>query len=518
MRIVVLGGGSAGWMSAAYLKKTLPTSEVTLVESPSIETVGVGESTLVQLKIFCKYLEIDEKQFMKETDASYKLSIKFTDFYDVDSGSFYYPFGIPDLSGTNMGLQDWLIKKFVSPETPLTDFAECYFPSAIMSRLNKFPSDSSISGFNHTTSIAYHFDAAKFGMWLRDKYCLPIGVSRVIGTVVEVKTDENGVSGLVIDNGSTITADLYVDCTGWKSMLLGDSLQEPFTSYSDMLPNNRAWAVQIPYVDKEREIEPFTNCTAIGHGWCWNIPLWSRLGTGYVYSDRFISPEEAKEEYRQYLMSDKMVVPRTKEQVDALSFKDIQMRIGIHERTWVKNVVAIGLSAGFIEPLESNGLYTVHEFLFQLGKVLKRHTPTQWDIDLYNLATYKLFNEFAEFVALHYALSARRDTEYWQKISKTSFMSLSKTTPSMFAATIDARTRTFMSPERGGATWIMSGMNHLTLESTEAEKGQIEMNNTWSNVFAKELMFLDSRRRYWENAISQMPSLFEHLSEMNCEE
>ena len=517
MRIVVLGGGSAGWMSAAYLKKTFPDFKITLVESPIVETVGVGESTLVQLKIFCKYLEIDEEQFMKETDASYKLSIKFTDFYDINSGSFYYPFGSPDLTGTNMGLQDWLIKKFVHPETPITDFAECYFPSAIMSRLKKFPCNSTVSGFNHTTSIAYHFDATKFGAWLRDKYCLPRGVNRIVGTVNKVLTNADGVSGLVMDDGSITTADLYVDCTGWKSLLLGDALHEPFISYTDMLPNNRAWAVQVPYIDKEKELEPFTNCTATGHGWCWNIPLWSRLGTGYVYSDQFISPEEAKKEYKQYLMSDKMTIPRSQEQVDVLNFKDIQMRVGIHERTWVKNVVAIGLAAGFIEPLESNGLYTVHEFLFQLGKVLKRHIPTQWDIDLYNLANYKMFNEFAEFVALHYALSTRRDTDYWQKISKTSFMSLSKTTPSMFAAAIDARTRTFMSPERGGATWIMSGMNHLTLESIEIEKSQIEMNNTWSNVFAKELTFLDSRRNYWENVISQMPSLFDHLLKVNNE-
>jgi tryptophan halogenase len=133
-----------------------------------------------------------------------------------------------------------------------------------------------------------------------------------------------------------------------------------------------------------------------------------------VYSDKYVTPEEAKEEFKQHLMSNKVICPKTREEVDALEYKDVPMRVGIHKRTWVKNVVAIGLSAGFIEPLESNGLFSVHEFLFKLVKSLQRPAVTQWDIDVYNASCLNIFRNFAEFVALHYALSHRNDTEYWK--------------------------------------------------------------------------------------------------------
>ena len=147
--------------------------------------------------------------------------------------------------------------------------------------------------------------------------------------------------------------------------MIEEALKEEFIPYGDMLPNNRAWATRMPYKDKEREMEPFTNSTALGHGWSWNIPSWERLGTGYVYSDKYISKEDALEEFKLYLMSDKMICPRTRKEVDDMEYRDIPMRVGIHKHTFVKNCVAIGLSAGFIEPLESNGLFSVHEFLFK---------------------------------------------------------------------------------------------------------------------------------------------------------
>jgi tryptophan halogenase len=169
-----------------------------------------------------------------------------------------------------------------------------------------------------------------------------------------------------------------------------------------MLPNNSAWATRIPYKNKEKELVGYTNCTAIENGWVWNIPLWSRIGTGYVYSDKFVSDEDALKEFQKYL--------GTKE----LEFKNIKMRVGLHNRLWVKNVVAIGLSAGFIEPLESNGLFTVHEFLMILLRNIQRDKFSQFDRDSYNYQAKHLFRNFAEFVALHYALSHRNDTEYWK--------------------------------------------------------------------------------------------------------
>ena len=387
MNIIVVGGGSAGWMSAAMLIKDHPTYNITVVESSNIPIVGVGESTINGLRQFCNYLEIDEKSFLKYTDGSYKLSIKFTDFYEKNSGSFLYPFGIPENRGTLYGLNDWLIKKYAYPETPVTDFAECYSPQAIMCKDNKFFKNTNyeiMDSYDSDLGLAYHFDATKFGAWLRDEYCVPRGVKVINSDVTDTQKDNENNISIILDNGNTYHADLFVDCTGFRSILLDKGLQEPFISYTDMLPNNKAWATRLPYKEKEKELEPFTNCTAIDNGWVWNIPLWSRLGTGHVYSDKYVSDEDALAQFKNYLKSNKMIIPRSDEEIEKLEFRNITMRVGIHERTWVGNVVAIGLAAGFIEPLESNGLYTVHQFLFELTRALKRGKPSHWDKEGYN--------------------------------------------------------------------------------------------------------------------------------------
>lgn len=424
--IVVVGGGSAGWMTAATLIKAFPNKKITVIESPDIPSVGVGESTLGNIRLWSRFIGIDDQQeiFFKETNASLKLSIKFTDFYKKDFGSFHYPFGAPVTEdiGRNPYF-DWEVKKYFYPDTPTEDFVRCMFSGAALFENNKFSTndDGALNNFDPDVDVAYHFDAAKFGAWLKDQYCIPRGVNYISANVIDVPTDDNGIVNLVLDNTDKISADLYIDCTGFKSLLLGKALNEPFISYSDMLPNNSAWATQIQYKDKEKELEGFTNCTAIENGWCWNIPLWSRLGTGYVFSDKHVSNDDAKEEFKKYLMSDKMVVPRTKEEVESLEYKLIKMRVGIHQRTWVKNVVAIGLSAGFIEPLESNGLFTVHEFLFKLLDILYLEDINQFNKDMYNETTYNQFNDFSKFVALHYSLSKRDDTEYWRDIQKKEF-------------------------------------------------------------------------------------------------
>jgi tryptophan halogenase len=422
-KIVIVGAGSSGFITASFLKQTFPDMDISVIESPDHPTVGVGESTLADFTNFRDYLELDEKEFMKATNASYKLGIKFTDFYDVNSGSFHYPFRLPDLEGTMNGLADWYEIKAFYPETDVKDFARCYFPQMALIERNKFALNDSgeFGAYAPHSDVAYHFDSTKFGLFLRDQFCRPKGVKIISAYVEEVVTNNFGIEKLILNTKEEVYADLFIDCTGFKSLLLGESLKEPFIPYGDMLPNNRAWATQIPYHDKDNELEGVTNGTAIQNGWVWNIPLWSRLGTGYVYSDKYVSKEDALEEFKQYLMSDKMVVPRTREEVDSYSYKDISMRVGVHERLWVKNVVAVGLSAGFIEPLESNGLFSVFWFVRRLAKSLLRGVVSQYDRDAFNYSCHEVFQTFAEFVAAHYALSIRRDTKYWQDISQRTF-------------------------------------------------------------------------------------------------
>lgn len=522
--IVIVGGGSAGWMTAATLIKAFPDKNITLVESENFPTVGVGESTIGGIRTWTRYIGLDESTFFSSTDASLKLSIKFTDFYKKNGGSFHYPFGKALADGDRNPFFDWQLKKYFYPETPIEDFVRCIFPGAALFENNKFSLNQlgEFDNFDAGNDVAYHFDATKFGNWLKDYYCLPKGVKHIFGTVVETPTDEFGIKCLVLDNGKTITADLFIDCTGFKSLLLSEALKEPFNSLEEMLPNNRAWATRLEYENKEIELEGFTNCTAIENGWCWNIPLWSRLGTGYVYSDKFVSPEEAKEEFKNYLMSDKMLIPRTLEQVNNLEFRDIKMRVGIHERTFVKNVVAIGLSAGFIEPLESNGLFSVHEFLFKLVDILQRGDISQFDRDMYNVSVRDLFDGFAKFVALHYALSHRDDTEYWKTISNKEFTDKYSNDP---YTPYQSKSGAFFNMVwrymemwvheygDGGITYIATGMDLRMMNDARIASMSYRTKRNYLSEIDTINIIWETRKARWIKAAESAPTLKQFLED-----
>jgi len=517
-KITIVGGGSAGWISAAFLIKTFPNKEISIIESKNIPIIGVGESTLVCFSNLRDYLGIDEKQFMKDTNASYKMSIKFTDFYEKNGGSYHYPFRIPDLVGTSDGLYDWLDIKACYDDTPNEDFVRSYFPHAALFENDKFSDNAKgeFGVFNPKTDVGYHFDAVLFGQWLKNNYCLPRGVKLISADVVKVNTDDQGVSSLLLDSGDTVVSDLYIDCTGFKSLLLGEALAEPFDSFSHMLPNNRAIAAQIPYKDKEKELQPFTNCTAIENGWCWNVPLWSRLGTGYVYSDKHASFEDAKTEFINYLKSDKMVIPRTDEDLKDINFRDIPIKTGIYKRTWVKNVVAIGLSSGFIEPLESNALFTVYWFLRRLSKSLLRGKVSQWDRDVYNAATRGLYNNFAEFVALHYTLSIRRDTKYWRDISEKVYCEkMANLVPSHSVGFFDLHSRKMFGKPRidptAGITYISVGMNYLLRDRIDQEWEIHGDSENFKNYVDRLKENFDKKKERWNTAAKNSPSLHQYL-------
>lgn len=524
-KIVVVGGGSAGWMTAATMVRSFPNKEIVVIESPDYPIVGVGESTLGSINKWRRYLGIDEKSFIPETDASLKMSIKFTDFYKKNSGSFHYPFGRPfRYNDSESPLLDWHILKYYFPELPISSMVEYTFPAAQLFQNNKmsFNEKGQFENYNFDSDVAYHFDAIKFGQWLKNNYCLPRGVKLIPKTVKDILLNDDGIDKLILDNGEEVSADLFIDCTGFKSLLLGEALDERFISYEHLLPNNRAWAVRIPYKDKEKELEPFTNSTARENGWCWNIPLWSRLGAGYVYSDKYVDPEEAKNQFKQYLMSDKMIVPRSKEEIEELEFRDIPIRVGIHERTFVKNVVSIGLSAGFIEPLESNGLFSVHEFLFVLIDTLQRGQVNEFDREMYNIKTRDMFDGFARFVGLHYALSHREDTEYWRDIQKRKFNDFHNMEYSPYTNRVlgfhEYKLRYLDEWGSGGQvsglSYIMAGMNVLNMNDCRIEElewgiGKEKISGKINDI--KNLW--DERVSVWKKHADNSPSLVKFLQE-----
>ena len=519
-KIVVVGGGSAGWMTAATLVKNFPHMDINVIESPNVPTVGVGESTLGQINEWLYTLGIKDEDWMQECDASYKLSIKFTDFYKKGAGAFHYPFGSPEWpqDAAPQGLQDWYYKKILHPDTPVTDFADTFWPIMPLVNENKISEHSipELGGYRFDWDTAYHFDATKFGIYLKEKYCQPRGVTLIQNDVKEIHTSEGNITHLTLADNNVVNADLYIDCTGFRSILM-EAVDAEFESWSDILPNDSAWATRLPFTDKEKELEPYTNCTAIGNGWVWNIPLWSRVGTGYVFSSQYISDDDALEEFKQYLMNDRNVKV-SKELVDSLEYRKIKMRVGIQKEIFKGNVCAIGLSAGFIEPLESNGLYSVHEFLHNLVLCLAREDVNQFDRDMFNDKCYGQFKSFAEFVALHYALSLRDDTQYWRdvrqrKMPKTMPLGMYNTSgiDNLMFRRMNTHSYDF---DMGGIVCIATGMNYFPIDKSLIERFKhqnqyYDLENELARNFERWTSVKDSRIE----AVKNCPTLYKFLEE-----
>ena len=303
---------------------------------------------------------------------------------------------------------------------------------------------------NLSAQYAYHFDAIKFGQYLRKAYCKE--VNHIKANVIDCEKQYDNIKSIKLDNGNTIEADLFIDCTGFASKLIGEFLNEPFISYNNKLPNDSAWATHIPHVNKKK-MRPYTECTAINNGWVWNIPLWDKVGTGYVYSSKHISHEDAKQEFITHLGTDEC------------EFKHIPMRIGRYKRTWVGNVIAIGLSAGFLEPLEGNGLYTVHSNLINLYKTLRRGKPSKILKDYYNDSTALEFDEFADFIIIHYAFTQREDTPYWKDIFNKTYDISNPDMDGLLSYCRDLYTLNYFRKPNRGFPYIASGMGICPLQS-----------------------------------------------------
>lgn len=513
-KIVIVGGGSAGWMAASTLVGLKVCDDVTVIESPNIPTVGVGESTLAGINNWLHTLGIKDEDFMAACDATYKLSIRFEDFYRKGSGGFHYPFGVPSLDDTVRRKSDWYIKKlFHAPDTPVTDYADCMYANMALINANKIcTSNNRFPGYRFDAHAAYHMNAVKFAIWLRDHYAVPRGVKHVQSEVKHIEVGNEGIEYLKLDSGEEVKADLFIDCTGFRSLLLGNALHEPFISYADKLPVNGAWACQVPYVDKRKELVNYTNCTAIGNGWVWHTPLWTRTGTGYVFSDKYITKEDALEEFKDYLKQKGTYR-------DDLQFRYLGMRVGVHNRIWVKNVCAIGLSASFIEPLESNGLYSVHEFLGRLVRVLQRNPDkyvSQWDKDYFNLTCRRIFTGLTEFIGLHYALSHRDDTEFWRDVGRTNYYELNEKLMDPlvkgYLGAFEEKEGGEFQDNIGGLHCIATGLNYFPVDEFMIRSSYFDDMNWWKDMSAKMAVNQERRKAIWNDMATQEPNHYDYLA------
>lgn len=428
-RIVIVGGGSAGWMTASHLKKAMPGLEVTLLESANIKTVGVGEATFSTIKLFFDFLGLDESDWMPNCNAGYKLAIKFRN-WRADGGHFFHPFQrYESVEGFNMG-EWWLkLKRGQQPSEPF-DYA-CFMVPALCDaqRSPRFLDgrvfDDKVQDYfkvdfrgkknilaEHKVQYpyAYHFDASLLARFLQG-YAIQRGARQVVDDVAEVKLREDGsISHLVTLEHGEIHGDLYVDCTGFRGLLINQALGEPFISFADSLLCDRAIALQIPRDIKADGMNPYTSATALSSGWVWDIPLYGRVGTGYVYSSQFMREEDAEREFREHLGAAS----------DGLHANHIKIRVGRCRNSWVKNCVAIGLSSGFVEPLESTGIFFIQNGIEELVNHLPTAIPDEETTRNYNRVVGECIDGVRDFLILHYRTTDRTDTEFWRAAKRVS--------------------------------------------------------------------------------------------------
>ena len=400
--IVIVGGGTAGWMTAATLAKILGEKycDIRLIESDQIGTVSVGEATIPQISLFNKILDIDENDFIKKTKATFKLGIEFVD-WTKKGGGYMHPFGD---HGTNMDaiqFHHYWLKMHQQGKTP--DLEE-YSLAAVAARQGKFMrpqnmGNSPLSQINY----AFHFDATLYADYLRD-YAIERGVNRSEGKVVDVSLrDSDGfIDSVLLASGERVTGDLFIDCTGFKALLIEGALKTGFIDWSDTLPCNSA--VAIPCLPKEADVlYPFTQAKAQKAGWIWRIPLQHRIGNGYVYPSKYVSDEEAVKILTAQMEGEPIGEPNF-----------LRWTTGVRKKSWNKNCIAIGLSAGFVEPLESTGLHLIQSSIAKLMALFPHQDFNQIDIDTFNEQSKTELEYIRDFIVLHYKVTDRDDSEFWR--------------------------------------------------------------------------------------------------------
>jgi tryptophan halogenase len=400
--VVIVGGGTAGWMTAAALAKLLPTRcNVHLVESEEIGIVGVGEATLPHIRAFNERLGIAEAEFMATTRATFKLGIDFENWGRIGD-RYIHPFGTFGRGQSEMGFhQYWLRMRHEG--VPVPDL-EHYSMACMMARLNRFDLPSpDPNAITSTFNYAYQFDATLFAPFLRAR-AERLGARRTEGRIVDVELNgETGdIEAVVLNDGRRICGDLFVDCSGFASLLIGKALGEPFQDWSRWLPNDRAVAMPCR---TETALTPYTGVIAMPHGWRWRIPLQHRTGNGYVYPSSFLSDEDATEALVAAVEGEPIAQPRI-----------LRFKAGRRERSWVRNCVAVGLASGFLEPLESTSIYLIQAAITALLELFPEKRIADSDRDEFNRLIDLEYDRTRDFLILHYHATERDDSPFWDYV------------------------------------------------------------------------------------------------------
>lgn len=400
-KILIVGGGTAGWMTASALSKALHKTnyQIQLVESEVIGTVGVGEATIPSIRAFNDTLGLNEADFLRETMGSFKLGIEFVNWGKL-GGRYIHPFGT---HGVNLGplsfYHYWLKMRNLGISESIGD----YCISVCAARAGKFVKPQNIPGSPLSQiNYAYHFDASRYAKLLR-AYSEARGVERIDGEIYQVNLNSgNGyIDNVALKDGRVLQADFFIDCSGFRSLLLGGALNVGYESWGDNLLCDRAVVVQTE--NENDEMVPYTKSTAHAAGWQWRIPLQHRAGNGHVYSSRYMSDEIAEKILVENISGEMLTKPRI-----------IEFNPGMRKRFWYKNCVGIGLASGFLEPLESTSIYLVQRAITKLISFFPNHEIYQKDVDKYNELMVSDYCHARDFIILHYKVSTRDDSPFWR--------------------------------------------------------------------------------------------------------
>ncbi len=401
-RIVILGGGTAGWMTAAALSHVLAPQriEISLIESDEIGTVGVGEATLPHIRFFNQRIGLDERELMRATQATMKLGIQFVDWGRVGE-SYIHPFGAygESIGGVDF-IQHWSRLHAAGRAGRICD----YSLPVVMSEAGRFGFPATDERLVMSTfSYAYQFDAGLYARYLR-RVCEGRGVTRIEGKVTSVRQDpETGnVVSLSLGPDREISGDFFVDCSGFRALLIGDTLQSPFEDWSEWLPCDRAVAVPTETTEAPG---PYTRATARSAGWQWRIPLQHRVGNGHVYSSAYMDDQTAEDQLLQNLEGKPLRPPNR-----------LRFRAGQRRRQWIGNVAAIGLSSGFLEPLESTSIHLIQLGITNLLELFPDGAVSQDDADEFNRVMSLEYDRVRDFLILHYHATERADSDFWNHV------------------------------------------------------------------------------------------------------
>ncbi len=397
--ITIVGGGTAGWMAAAALSKVLPPHyRIRLIESDEIGTIGVGEATIPMIKLYNNALDLDEAEFLRETNGSFKLGIEFVDWGKLGH-SYIHGFGT---IGQDLGLVPfhhyWLKQRHAGKAAEL----DAYSINTWACRHNRFIHPMAYRQGSPLSQIAYayHFDASLYAKFLR-RFAEARGVQRIEGKIVDVALhpESGDVSHVATDRGDRIDGQLFIDCSGFRGLLIEQALQTGYEGWNEWLPCDRAVAVPC---EGGAEITPYTRSTARTSGWQWRIPLQHRIGNGHVFCSRFISDDEATAQLLAHLDGAPLAEPRV-----------LRFTAGKRKRAWNRNVIAIGLAGGFVEPLESTSIHMIQTAIARLTAFFPHEGIQRIDVDTFNRHVDEEFVSIRDFLIAHYHVTQRDDTPFW---------------------------------------------------------------------------------------------------------